>query len=169
MIELTSAEKDKFFASVHQGDPDECWPWAEPPTIYGYGRFYRSKKQVRLQGGLHSLRAHRVAYCLAHDLSLDGLPDGQVVRHDCDNKLCCNPRHLRLGTPQENTQDREDRGRTARGKDTGRAKLTEVQVIVIRSRLQAGEPERKLAKEYNVSRSAINHIGGKRSWRWVTP
>lgn len=34
------------------------------------------------------------------------IPKGLVVRHLCDNKKCCNPLHLEIGTNQENMWDK---------------------------------------------------------------
>jgi len=34
---------------------------------------------------------------------------------DTTNRRCCNPAHLKLGTPSQNTLDRHAKGRTARG------------------------------------------------------
>jgi len=41
-------------------------------------------------------------------------PDKMQICHKCDNKFgaCCNPDHLFLGTPKENCQDREIKGRS---------------------------------------------------------
>ncbi|MGU2415998.1 HNH endonuclease [Burkholderia cenocepacia] len=67
----------------------------------GYGRKYHKGKTVR---------AHRLAYCQFHGLELREI-DGLVVRHSCDNPSCINPEHLLIGTVQDNTDDREARGR----------------------------------------------------------
>jgi hypothetical protein len=68
-------------------------------TPEGYGKLCWQGKQDRY--------AHRVAYQLAHG----PIPDGRFVCHACDNPSCCNPRHLWLGTPLDNIQDRDRKGR----------------------------------------------------------
>ena len=63
--------------------------------------------------------AHRLVYELEHDIILT--PE-QLILHSCDNPGCVNPRHLRVGTHEENVKDRQSRGRQAKGKDNGRYK-----------------------------------------------
>ena len=71
-----------------------CWTWTGKRYPTGYGRF-----------GKHY--AHRVAYELAYG----PIPEGMHVCHSCDNPPCCNPAHLWIGTPKDNMQDRERKGR----------------------------------------------------------
>lgn len=92
-------------------DTDEC---IEYPILNrdGYGMiqgFYNGKK-------LH-MPAHRVSYQLYyhHDLKTE-----EYVCHHCDNPKCINPRHLFLGTPNDNVQDMVQKGRQAKGKGNGR-------------------------------------------------
>jgi hypothetical protein len=47
---------------------------------------------------------HRLAYELTYGFP----PSDRLLMHMCQNKWCCNPDHLRLGTSSENTQDMWD-------------------------------------------------------------
>jgi len=51
------------------------------------------------------LRAHRLAYVLTYGEFDDALH----VMHNCDTKLCCNPKHLKLGTDLENKREADAR------------------------------------------------------------
>lgn len=75
-----------------------CWLWELDVSGDGYGRFnYRSQ----------SVAAHRLAWSAVNG----DIPPGMVVRHDCDQPLCVNPGHLRVGTHVDNMADRAKRGR----------------------------------------------------------
>lgn len=80
-------------------DPGACWEWSGAKDRDGYGI-------LKVDGKLP--RAHRVAY----ELAKGEVPAGQVVRHTCDNRACCNPSHLILGTIADNNRDRTERKRT---------------------------------------------------------
>lgn len=101
--------KDRLLAGcVKTG---ECWVWNKSVASSGYG-------QIRLN--YKNLRANRASYMVFKG----EIPDGMVIRHTCDNKLCINPEHLILGSCKQNSQDMVERDR--RGK--GRAEWT-LQVI----------------------------------------
>lgn len=84
-------------------DDSQCWPM---PNNKGYG-------MVRVDGRLDT--AHRVAY----SITKGEIPEGLVVRHDCDNPPCFNPAHLFVGTHQDNVDDKEKKGRGVRVVDVG--------------------------------------------------
>ena len=53
------------------------------------------------------LRAHRAVWKLENGPINDGL----YVCHHCDNRMCCNPLHLFLGTAKDNAVDKVQKGR----------------------------------------------------------
>lgn len=111
-------------------------------------------------------KAHRVSWMLANG----PIPAGMVVCHRCDNPPCVNPDHLFLGTQIDNMRDRSKKGRGnhRKGSRHGRAKLTEQDVRVIRSRYATGDwKQSDLAAEYGVSQPLIGHIVRRVTWRHI--
>lgn len=89
---------DRFWSKVDM-NPHHCWEWQAGKNQYGYGRYWHDGK----------LRAaHRVSF--EH---FNGYLSSKLdVLHKCDNPSCVNPDHLRLGTHQDNMDDRGAKGRT---------------------------------------------------------
>ena len=94
------------------------------------------------------------------------IPDGYVIRHTCDNRLCINPGHLLIGTQKDNVSYRFKRDRSAKGEDNGRSKLTESEVVAILK--DTVTPKMKLAKKYNVDAKVIRDIKNGITWKSVT-
>ena len=92
------------------GDTDECVLFERCLSV-GYG-------VVCIRGEYH--KAHRVV--LADKLGR-ALLDGDWCLHKCDVRNCVNPKHLRVGTAQDNMQDMMTRGRGACQRPEHRALL----------------------------------------------
>lgn len=145
--------KNKLFSTTNiSAGPDGCWPWIAGKGIGGYGR---------IRVGSKTRYAHRVSF----EMHCGPIPNGMFVCHSCDNPSCINPKHLFLGTPAENMADRDAKGRQAhqRGEINPLAKLTEADVLAIRS--AKGRLQRELAAQYGVSRGHISFIRTGRKWR----
>ena len=142
-------DRARFWSKVDVKCVDSCWDWQGGKDREGYGLF-------KVLGT--SRLAHRVAYTLATEEPIDD----QVIRHRCDNSTCVNPSHLEVGTHADNVADRVRRKRSAFGELSGRAKLTEGQVLDI-----AGDPRSAIdiASDYPVSVDTIRSIKQKRIWK----
>jgi len=143
--------EERFWTKVDVRGPDECWPW-QGAKSHGYGTIWLEGK---------NLRAHRMVWELTFGL----IPDGFCVCHSCDNGLCVNPAHLFLGTQAENMADMKSKGRSSKGRLSGRAKLTEDQVISIRKEYAQGNiTHMELGAKYNVVHRTIGFVTSRETW-----
>lgn len=109
--------------------------------------------------------------CEVHRLVLAAFvgpcPEGMCSRHLNGIRSDCRLENLQYGTPQENMDDRTIHGRTRRGSQAGRAKLTEEQVADIRKAAASGAPLVALARTAGVAPTTIHAIVSGRTWRHV--
>lgn len=151
---------ETFWAKVHVGASDTCWEWRGATTSSGYGSL--------TWHGTHAL-AHRVAYRLAYggiDLHTGFRQQGvakayrQFVLHACDNRLCCNPAHLFLGSMSDNLFDAYAKGRKTQPRSQHRnAKVSPTGVVEIRARYAAKtHTQAQLAAEFGISQRAVSML-----------
>lgn len=146
--------EERFNRFVIQEPMSGCWLWTCATQSHKYG-------VIRFEG--KNIRAHRMSWVLNKGV----IPKGQKVLHRCDVPECVNPKHLFLGTQQDNIKDCIDKGRrlTPEGQSHCNAKLTEEQVIAIRN---DSRQQKLIAAEYGVSRFTIGDIQHRRNWKHVS-
>jgi hypothetical protein len=134
---------------------EECIEFKGYKDKAGYG-------QRRI--GSKMYKAHRLAYCKAHNLDIKAI-DGLVVMHTCDNPPCVNPEHLRLGTHQDNMDDMAKKGRRKQvvGEEHGKAKLTSEDVLRIREMVKF-KSEAEVARLFLISLPHVINIVSRRRW-----
>jgi hypothetical protein len=108
---------------------------------------------------------HRIIYQNTY-LKGEEIPKGSVICHRCDNKSCCNPEHLFLGTQNDNMKDMIAKGRSARGETHPNHSLTKEQVEEIF--LDTTSTLVELGKKYGVKKNTIHYIKKGKTWSSVT-
>lgn len=145
----------RFWSKVLIKGEDDCWEWQNAIQTKGYGSVCIGKK------GKTAL-AHRVAYFLTYG----AFPTGLYVLHKCDNRKCCNPRHLFLGTNQDNVDDMVAKSRQANGERNGRSKLTTKDVEELRRIHKVKKLSyRKLGRLFGISCTTARGIVKGDYWK----
>lgn len=147
MLKLNEA---RFLAKIDtSGGEDACHPWTGC-LVVGYGWTTIGKK---------GMGSHRRIWEIHHGPITGGL----YVLHQCDNRPCCNIRHLFLGTQKDNDTDKRQKGREWRGRLT----IEEVQEIR-RAYDQGGSVGASVfARRHRLTTQMIWQIGTRKTYRWV--
>lgn len=171
--------EERFWSKVNFFGPSvthvegigNCWLWTGASGPHGYGGF-------GVRANLH-LRAHRYSW----EWTYGPIPDGLLVLHRCDVRLCVRPDHLWVGTQRENLVDMIAKGRGPTGERNGAhtmphrvprgagqrtAKLTDEKVREARWRRMAGDRVVDIAADMGVVPSLITGICLGYRWKHVT-
>jgi len=152
--------------------PDKCWKWIGKTLKDGRGSMYVKGRTIT---------APRIVWALSTGA---WPPADMFVCHSCDNPNCVNPKHLFLGTNQDNLKDAARKGRLynqrhpmasffakpesnkfrPNGERHGSAKLTDEDAKTIRKLLAEGATQLSMANRYNVSRKAIWLLKEGKTW-----
>jgi len=101
----------------HYAGLNRCWGW-NGRTLGGYAVINVFEKTIG---------AHRMSYTIHHG----PIPDGMLVMHKCDNKICTNPEHLEVGTQRQNIKDAHKRGLVKKGKEKSNIGKPELFLAII--------------------------------------
>ena len=123
--------------------PDECliWPFARCQRTIEQPAY---RAMLRLTKGDPPTPKHEAA-------------------HSCGNGHlgCINPKHLRWATHLENEADKIAHGTVAHGERNGHAKLTQDQVLYIRT---ASGLQKDIAAKFGIDQSMVSFIKRRRNW-----
>lgn len=86
---------------------------------------------------------------LSFSLFKGSIPENLMVRHTCDNRICCNPEHLVLGSGADNMADAVSRSRI-------KSIFSPEQLAYIRE--DTGESDNDKAKKLGCSREHVRNI-----------
>ena len=126
--------------------PGFCWEWQMYINPKGYGVVCFLGKQVRVHIPACESKYGRRRRKNEH------------TRHLCGNKICCNPEHLKFGTPSENAND------ARKHKSNKLQKLEVKDIIDIRN---SSETNAALAKKYKISNGHVSDIRNHKSWKGI--
>lgn len=129
-----------------------CFLWTGGITGKGYGTIWANGKQ-----------------CAVHTINYEKkngpIPDGLILRHKCDVRICVNPDHLETGTRADNIADMDKRGRRGNvGMGHYLAKLTDDDVRAIRA---SSESARIVGKRYGIAKATAIKIRAGDAWKHV--
>jgi hypothetical protein len=125
-----------------QGLTTDCWEWTGAFFLTGYGQLTKSR--------YGEWSTHRWSY---RHFKGD-IPEGSLIRHQCDNRKCVNPDHLSIGVSKDNIVDMIERNPKACGR-----KLTlEDGVEIRRIRLTDKLSYDAIATRYDCNRRTIEKI-----------
>ena len=138
--------------ACHSGDDCLPWPFSKKQGYYS----------ISLGDGKWT-KAHRKMCEIAN-----GPPSaGMVAMHLCHNKSCVNPKHLKWGTPKENSDGSVACGLMLKGEKMPTSRLTDSMVGEIRERWGQGESLDSITADYPVSRSAIWFAATGKTWKHI--
>lgn len=142
---LTKRQESRLLSRLDK--TDGCWLWTGECKDKGYGYVSFNGKQYL---------SHRVMYALYYGVD----PGNFIVDHTCNTPACCNPKHLELVTPKENTQRMMAQGRHYTGQGNTIVPMKYHHQIVD-DVISQRKTMKQLAEKYGVGRVCISRIVAK--------
>lgn len=141
------SDRERFYSKTARAT-NGCLLWTAGVSSQGYGKFVLGGK---------TMGAHRVAWILEYG---ELLASNQLLLHSCDDRLCVEITHLRVGTHEENMADRKARGRynTSRGFNNPFARFNDAEVADMRILIERGVSYQIIAKVYDCTPQYVRSI-----------
>lgn len=102
-------------------------------------------------------------------MAFNGLPYGNKILalHVDGNKRNNAPGNLYWGDHSDNQKDSRRHGTVLLGTDHPNTVLNEDLVIAIRAKVSSGHSQRRIARDFGVSRGTVENVITGRAWSWV--
>jgi hypothetical protein len=146
MLDITDKQKERFIRKCNQhpflNPGNSCIEWIGTKNNKNYG-------VVSINYKLHL--AHRLSWAIYNNQEI---PEGLVIRHDCDNPMCINPNHLRLGTRADNVRDRVVRNRNKNGHTLDDDTIRQIRLLYH----DLDYTQKQLADVFNTTQTHISRI-----------
>jgi len=162
---LLTYDQQRLFEILKRGKftKNNCFEWTGGCDKDGYGiASYTPEKNKR-----KSWKVHRLIYFLTYG----EIPKELWVLHKCDNTKCFNLKHLFLGTPSDNSQDREKKARSGNNFESGinnpMCNLTEEMVREIRKMHDNGKKNCEIARQFKLNQGTISKIVLRTRWKHI--
>src|SRR5690349_5065475 len=140
MLKRAKTLEGRFWSKINKKSDNECWEGLMKPHRSGY--CYLTYNYI-------DYVIHRLSWIL----HFGDIPNNLHVLHKCDNTKCCNPKHLFLGTQDDNNKDKAKKNRAR-----GTPKLSQSQVLEIRRLYKEGWLKSELRDKFKVGWNSINKI-----------
>lgn len=152
----SNGEAQRYYAEiVTQYEGDDCLSWPFSVSTAGYARLYCGDGRTNVASRRLCEDVNGKAPSPLHDAA-----------HSCGRGHlgCVNKRHLSWKTKKQNHADRLLHGTDNRGEKHNLAKLTASAVTSIRS---DDRPHSVIARDHDVTVSAIQAVKSGRNWAWL--
>ncbi len=149
--------EERFKRCIGPKNENGCILWNAGGTAAGYGTLHSDDCKK-------TIYAHRYAW-----ERINGpIPEGLDILHSCDNPGCINPDHLTPGTHAQNMADSVSRDRHARGERNGHAKLSDKEILEIRTLYAEGKLfQKEIAAKFGIDQGHVSHIVNGQAWKHI--
>lgn len=150
---------ERFWEKVNKDGPimlhmnTPCWVWTGT-----------TNRKVRGYGTLKIKDRHTYVHRFSYVIHKGPIGKNLQVLHECDNSLCVNPNHLKLGTIADNARERSKRGPGIKGWKQMYALSKPTKTLSDLSRLDIEtilERYTAIAKDFDISLSDLRKITGQ--------
>jgi hypothetical protein len=99
----------------------------------------------------------------------DIINEGMLIRHVCNNSSCINPKHLLIGTHEDNMNDMAIDG-SQKGENNPNSIYKEEQIIEVKKLLAYSDYSYKeIAEKTNIPHKVVLDINSGYTWNWLLP